>query len=162
MRAWFSIKLKANHLVTPLRISARLPFWSWPLYNYWWIRWNSNSGNTKLSTHLITQLLVTFRIFIIAGKGHVITICYDSVTRLIETNSFSSLLWALQLYCRKKKIALEICYWRFDSWRYVMPVSSGRQSGRQYDSFSGIFWFQKKERKKKQAHSFIRLLLAHT
>ena len=115
----FSTQLKANHLVTPPRISARLPFWSWSLYNYWWIRWNFNSGNTKLSTHLITQLLVTFRIFIIAGKGHVITICYDSVTRLIETNSFSSLLWALQLYCRKKKIASEICFWRFDWWRYV-------------------------------------------
>ena len=57
--------------------------------------------------------------FPIAGKGHVITICYDSVTKLIETNSFSSLLWALQLYCRKKKIASEICFWRFDWWRYV-------------------------------------------
>ena len=45
----------------------------------------------------------------------------------------------------------------------------GEHSSRmnQYDfrcfvAFSEIFWFQKKERKKKQAHSFIRLLLAHT
>ena len=64
--AWLSIKLKANHIITSRRISARLPFWSLHLLmikKKFWFRKHETFHSPK------TQLMVTFRIFIIAEKS---------------------------------------------------------------------------------------------